>query len=135
MELNLSTCFVQVTDPDAALTFYRDALGLTVRNDVENGGFRWVTVGSSTQPGVAVVLTNYVNGSPDDADTIAELITKGAMNGVNFTTDDVDGMFAAVKATGAEVLQEPTDQFWGTRDCAFRDPAGNMVRIDQPPAG
>lgn len=132
MELTISTCFVQVTDVDAAVAFYRDALGLEVRHDVENAGFRWVTVGSPTQPGVAVVLTNYVNAA--DADAIAALVTKGALNGVNFQTDDVDATFAAVKAAGAEVLQEPTDQFWGTRDCAFRDPAGNMVRIDQPPS-
>ncbi len=133
MELNLSTCFVQVIDADAALAFYRDTLGLDVRNDVANGGFRWITVGSPSQPAVAIVLTNFVNGSPDDSDTIAALIAKGALNGVNFHTDDVDATFAKVKAAGAEVLQEPTDQFWGTRDCAFRDPSGNMVRIDQPP--
>ncbi|MEO7070214.1 MAG: VOC family protein [Nostocoides sp.] len=133
MELNLSTCFVQVHDPDAALAFYRDTLGLQLRNDVSNGDFRWITVGSAGQADVAIVLTNYVNGSPSDVDAIAALAAKGALNGVNFHTEDVDATFATVKASGAEVLQEPTDQFWGTRDCAFRDPSGNMVRIDQPP--
>ena len=135
MELTLSTCFVQVQDPDEALAFYRDVLGLEVRNDVANEGFRWITVGSSAQPGVGIVLTNYVNGGPGDGDAMAALLAKGALNGVNFQTDDLDAMFERVVEKGAEVLQEPTDQFWGTRDFAVRDPAGNMVRIDQPPAG
>jgi uncharacterized glyoxalase superfamily protein PhnB len=133
MELTLSTCFVQVQDPDQALTFYRDVLGLEVRNDVANEGYRWITVGSSAQPGVGIVLTNYVNGGPDDGDAMAALLAKGALNGVNFQTDDLDAMFERVVEQGAEVLQEPMDQFWGTRDFAVRDPAGNMVRIDQPP--
>jgi uncharacterized glyoxalase superfamily protein PhnB len=134
MELTLSTCFVQVQDPDEALAFYRDVLGLEVRNDVANEGYRWITVGSSTQPGVGIVLTNYVNGGPGGGDAMAALLAKGALNGVNFQTDDLDGMFERVVERGAEVLQEPTEQFWGTRDFAVRDPAGNMVRIDQPPA-
>jgi uncharacterized glyoxalase superfamily protein PhnB len=135
MELSLSTCFVQVHDPELALAFYRDVLGLEVRNDVANEGARWITVGSATQPGVGIVLTNYVNGSDEDGDRIAELLAKGTLNGVNFQTDDLDAAFAQAQAAGAEIIQEPTDQFWGTRDFALRDPSGNMVRIDQPPAG
>lgn len=134
MDLALSTCFIQVDDPDAALAFYRDTLGLEVRNDVAQDSVRWITVGSPGQPDVSIVLTNFVNGSPADVDTITGLLAKGAMNGVHFRTPDLDATFAALKESGAEILQEPTDQFWGTRDCAVRDPAGNMVRIDQPPA-
>jgi catechol 2,3-dioxygenase-like lactoylglutathione lyase family enzyme len=134
MELNLSTCFIQVHDPDIALAFYRDTLGLELRNDVANGGFRWITVGAPTQPGVSIVLTNYLNGSPDDNDMIAALIAKGALNGVHFSADDLDGAFEKVRSAGAEIVQEPTEQFWGTRDFAVRDPSGNLVRINQPPA-
>ena len=134
MNLTLSTCFVQVHDPDAALAFYRDTLGLEVRNDVANDGYRWISVGSPAQSDVTIVLTNYVNGGPDDSDALAALLAKGAINGVNFHTDDVDGTFEQVRAAGAEIVQEPTDQFWGTRDFAVRDPSGNLVRIDQPPA-
>ena len=134
MELTLSTCFVQVHDPDIALAFYRDTLGLEVRNDVANEGFRWITVGSAAQPGVSIVITNYLNGSPDDNDMIAALIAKGALNGVHFRADDLDAAFEKVRAAGAEIVQEPTEQFWGTRDFAVRDPSGNLVRIDQPPS-
>jgi catechol 2,3-dioxygenase-like lactoylglutathione lyase family enzyme len=134
MELTLSTCFVQVHDPDIALTFYRDVLGLEVRKDVANEGFRWITVGSAAQPGVSIVITNYLNGSPDDNDMIAALIAKGALNGVHFRADDLDAAFEKVRAAGAEIVQEPTEQFWGTRDFAVRDPSGNLVRIDQPPS-
>ena len=134
MDLTISTCFVQVTDPDAALAFYRDALGLEVRNDVAKGDARWITVGSPAQPGVALVITNYVNGSPADNDAVAALIAKGAMNGVHFHTGDLDAAFARIAAAGAEVVSEPADQPWGTRDCAVRDPSGNLIRIDQPPA-
>ncbi len=134
MELTLSTCFVQVQDPDLALAFYRDVLGLEVRNDVSNQGFRWITVGSAAQPGVSIVITNYLNGSPGDNDMIAGLIAKGALNGVHFRADDLDAAFEKVRAAGAEIVQEPTEQFWGTRDFAVRDPSGNLVRIDQPPS-
>ena len=134
MNLTLSTCFVQVHDPDLALAFYRDKLGLEVRNDVANEGYRWITVGSTEQPGVAIVLTNYVNGGPGDGDALAALLAKGALNGVHFRTDDLDGTFERVRDAGAEIVQEPTEQFWGTRDFAVRDPSGNLVRIDQPPA-
>jgi catechol 2,3-dioxygenase-like lactoylglutathione lyase family enzyme len=135
MTLTLSTCFVQVHDPEEALAFYRDKLGLEVRNDVANEGFRWITVGGDAQPDVAIVLTNYVNGGPDDGDALAALLAKGALNGVHFHTDDLDGTFARMRDAGAEIVQEPTEQFWGTRDFAVRDPSGNLVRIDQPPAG
>ena len=134
MDLTLSTCFIQVNDPDRALAFYRDALGLELRNDVARGDFRWITVGSSAQPGVSIVITNYLHGSPDDGDAIAALVAKGAMNGVHFHADDLDAAFEKLSAAGAEIVQEPTEQPWGTRDFAVRDPSGNMVRIDQPPA-
>lgn len=134
MELTLSTCFIQVSDPELALAFYRDTLGLEARKDVANDGFRWITVGSAAQPGVSIVLTNYLNGSPSDNDVVAGLIAKGAMNGVHFTADDLDAAFEKVRAAGADIVQEPTEQFWGTRDFAVRDPSGNLVRVDQPPA-
>jgi len=134
MALTLSTCFVLVHDPDLALSFYRDTLGLELRNDVARGEFRWLTVGAPAQPGVSIVLTNYLNGSPADIDALAGLIAKGALNGVHFNTDDMDAAFAKVRAAGGEIVQEPTDQPWGTRDFAVRDPSGNMVRVDQPPA-
>jgi catechol 2,3-dioxygenase-like lactoylglutathione lyase family enzyme len=134
MDLTLSQCFVLVHDPDLALTFYRDQLGLELRNDVGKGDFRWITVGAASQPGVGIVLTNYLNGSPADADALAALVAKGALNGVHFHTDDLDAAFEKLRASGAEVVQEPTDQPWGTRDFAVRDPSGNLVRIDQPPA-
>jgi catechol 2,3-dioxygenase-like lactoylglutathione lyase family enzyme len=134
MNLTLSTCFVLVHDPDLALGFYRDTLGLEQRNDVARGDFRWITVGAASQPGVSIVLTNYLNGSPADNDTLAALIAKGALNGVHFHADDLDDTFEKVRAAGAEIVQEPTEQPWGTRDFAIRDPSGNLVRIDQPPA-
>jgi catechol 2,3-dioxygenase-like lactoylglutathione lyase family enzyme len=134
MNHTLSQCFVLVHDPDQALTFYRDTLGLELRNDVAKGEFRWITVGAASQPGVAIVLTNYLNGSPADQDALAALIAKGALNGVHFHSDDLDASFEKVDASGAEIVQEPTDQPWGTRDFALRDPSGNMIRIDQPPA-
>ena len=134
MNHTLSQCFVLVHDPNQALAFYRDTLGLELRNDVAKGEFRWLTVGAASQPGVAIVLTNYLNGSPADQDALAALIAKGALNGVHFHSDDLDATFEKVDASGAEIVQEPTDQPWGTRDFALRDPSGNMIRIDQPPA-
>jgi catechol 2,3-dioxygenase-like lactoylglutathione lyase family enzyme len=134
MNLTLSQCFVIVHDPDLALAFYGDTLGLELRNDVNKGDFRWITVGADSQPGVAIVLTNYLNGSPADGEAVAALVAKGALNGVHFHTDDLDATFEKLRASGAEIVQEPTDQPWGTRDLAVRDPSGNMVRIDQPPA-
>ena len=135
MNLTLSQCFVIVHDPDRAVAFYRDTLGLELRNDVARGDFRWITVGATSQPDVAIVLTNYLNGSPADSEAVAALVAKGALNGVHFHTDDLDGAFDRVRAAGGEIVQEPTDQPWGTRDFAVRDPSGNLVRIDQPPAG
>ena len=131
MDLTLARCFVQVHDPDLALAFYRDALGLEVRNDVARESSRWITVGAGSQPGVEIVLTNYVNGGPGDSDALAALLAKGALNGVHFHTDDLDATFEKVRAAGAEIVQEPAEQPWGVRDCAFRDPAGNLVRIQQ----
>jgi catechol 2,3-dioxygenase-like lactoylglutathione lyase family enzyme len=134
MDITLSQCFVVVTDPDLALDFYRDVLGLELRNDVANEGFRWITVGATAQPGVSIVLTNYLNGSPADNEAVTALVAKGALNGVHFHADDLEAAFAKVRDAGAEIVQEPTDQFWGTRDFAVRDPSGNLVRIDQPSA-
>jgi uncharacterized glyoxalase superfamily protein PhnB len=134
MDLTLSTCFLQVHDPDTALSFYRDVLGLEVRKDVANEGFRWITVGAPAQPGVSIVITNYLNGSPADNDEIAALVAKGALNGLHFATADLDTAFKNIRDAGAEIVQEPTEQFWGARDCAVRDPSGNMVRIEQAPA-
>ncbi len=134
MDLTVARCFVLVHDPDLALAFYRDALGLELRNDVGRGGFRWITVGAASQPGVAIVLTNYLNGSPADNDVLAALIAKGALNGVHFSTDDLDAAFEKVRASGAEIVTEPADQPWGPRDCAVRDPSGNLIRIEQSTA-
>jgi catechol 2,3-dioxygenase-like lactoylglutathione lyase family enzyme len=135
MPLTLSTCFVLVHNPDDAVNFYRDTLGLEVRNDVARETFRWITVGAESQPGVGIVLTNYLNGSPADNDALEALVAKGAVNGVHFHSDDLDATFAKVRDAGAEIVQEPTEQPWGTRDFAVRDPSGNLVRIDQPPSG
>ena len=135
MDLTFTQCFVHVHDPDRALAFYRDVLGLELRHDVAREEYRWITVGAASQPDVNIVITNYLNGSPADRDAIAALVAKGALGGLHFRSDDVDATFEQVRAAGAEIVQEPTDQFWGTRDFAVRDPSGNLVRIDQPPAG
>jgi catechol 2,3-dioxygenase-like lactoylglutathione lyase family enzyme len=135
MDIKLSQCFIAVDDHDKALDFYRDILGLEVRNDVGYEGMRWVTVGSPSQPGLDIVLEPPVadpNASPEDREAAARLLAKGLLRAVNFTTDDVDATFERISAAGAEVLQEPTDQFYGVRDCAFRDPSGNMLRFNQP---
>jgi len=131
MEITVSTCFVLVHDPDLALTFYRDALGLELRTDVARDPFRWITVGAASQPGVEIVVTNFLNGSPADVDALAALIAKGGLNGVHFHSDDLDATFEKVRASGADIVQEPTSQPWGARDCAVRDPSGNLIRIDQ----
>lgn len=133
MDITLSQCFVVVTDPDPAPAFYRDALGLEVRNDVARGEFRWITVGAGPQPGVSIVLTNYLNGSPADVEAVTALVAKGALNGVRFHTDDLDAAFAKVRDASAEIVSEPADQPWGTRDFAGCVPSGNLIRIDQPP--
>jgi predicted enzyme related to lactoylglutathione lyase len=134
MDLKLSHCFIAVDDHDKALAFYRDALGLEVRNDVSFEGMRWVTVGPPLQPEIDIVLeppTATPNASPADRDAAAQLLAKGLLRAVIFTTDDVDGAFERIQASGAEVLQEPMNQPYGVRDCAFRDPAGNMLRFNQ----
>ncbi|MET8751098.1 VOC family protein [Streptomyces sp. NPDC059104] len=135
MTINLSQCFIAVDDHDKALTFYRDVLGLEVRNDVGFEGMRWVTVGSPEQPDVEIVLEPPLadpGASPADRQAMAELLAKGLLRGVIFSTDDVDATFERLRAAGADVLQEPIDQPYGVRDCAFRDPAGNMLRFTQP---
>ncbi|MGZ4593857.1 MAG: VOC family protein [Actinomycetes bacterium] len=132
MDLSLSHCFLTVHDPDQALAFYRDVLGLELRHDVAAEGFRWVTLSPTSQPDVEIVLVEPHAGHPaEDGDALLGLMTKGALNGVIFRTEDLDGSFEKVRASGAEVLQEPIDQPYGVRDCAFRDPSGNMVRIAQ----
>jgi catechol 2,3-dioxygenase-like lactoylglutathione lyase family enzyme len=131
MDLTLSSCFVIVNDPDAALAFYRDTLGLELRNDVAREDFRWITVGAASQPGISIVLTNYIQGSPADLDTVAGLVAKGGLYGPHFSAPDLDAVFGSVRDAGGEVVQEPTTQPWGVRDCAFRDPSGNLVRVNQ----
>jgi len=131
MEISLSHCFVTVHDPELALAFYRDALGLGLRNDVSADGFRWVTLSPPSQPDVEIVLNEPHAGHPADGDMILGLVTKGSLNGLIFRTPDLDATFEKVRASGAEVLQEPIDQPWGVRDCAFRDPSGNLIRISQ----
>ena len=105
-----------------------------MRNDVASDGFRWVTLGGTSQPDLEIVLSEPHAGRPQaDGDTLQELLTKGVLPMIVFRTDDLDATFERVRAFGAEVLQEPIDQPWGPRDCAFRDPSGNMVRISQAP--
>lgn len=132
--MSISVHFVEITvnDPEGSLPFYRDALGLEVLNDVGYGGHRWITVGAPGENGAQIVLSDpHAGRSQADGDTLQELLVKGSLPGVVFSTDDVDGLFERVRASGAEVLQEPIDQPYGSRDCAFRDPSGNMIRIQQ----
>jgi predicted enzyme related to lactoylglutathione lyase len=133
MTNSLSTVHILVDDPDAALPFYRDALGLTVRNEVENGGFRWITLVADTQPDIGIVLSQPQPGrSEEDGEALAALLAKGELYPVHFRTDDLDATFEKIAATpGAEVLEEPADRPWGVRDAAVRDPAGNRLRIEQ----
>lgn len=134
MTIALRYCHITVNDVDESLTFYRDALGLEVRNDVASGGFRWVTLGSATQPELEIVLSEpHAGRSQADGDALQELLTKGVLSMIIFSTDDLDATFERVRASGAEVLQEPIEQPWGPRDSAFRDPSGNLVRIQQAP--
>jgi catechol 2,3-dioxygenase-like lactoylglutathione lyase family enzyme len=135
MTIALRYCHVTVNDLTESVGFYRDAQGLEVRNDVGSGGFRWVTLGSPDQPGLEIVLSEpHAGRSQADGDALQELLTKGVLPMTIFSVDDLDVAFERVRASGAEVLQEPIDQPWGPRDCAFRDPSGNMVRISQAPA-
>ncbi|MGX6600832.1 VOC family protein [Micromonosporaceae bacterium Da 78-11] len=138
MDITLSQTFIAVDDHDKALAFYRDVLGLEVRNDVGFEGMRWVTVGSPAQPDVDIVLEPPLadpNASAADQEAMAQLLAKGLLRGVIFSSDDVDATFERIRVSGAEVLQEPTDQPYGVRDCAFRDPSGNMLRFNQPRKG
>jgi predicted enzyme related to lactoylglutathione lyase len=132
MEFSVKYTFLEVDDHEAALAFYRDGLGMEVRQDVAMEGARWLTVGPASQPELGVVLQTAGAGRPaEDARALRELLAKGALSGLVLETDDVDAAFERVRATGAEVLQEPMDQAYTVRDCAFRDPAGNQVRINQ----
>lgn len=132
MSITVQTVFIPVHDPEAALAFYRDALGLEVRMDVASDGFRWITVGAPGQD-VSVVLSQPHGGrSQAEGDALLALVTQGSLQAAIFATDDLDATFEKVRASGsAEILQEPTSQPWGARDCAVRDPSGNLVRIAQ----
>lgn len=135
MTIALQYCNITVNDVDESVTFYGAALGLQVSNDVASGGFRWVTLGTDAQPGLGIVLSvPHAGRSQADGDALQELLTKGVLPIIVFRSDDVDATFETVRASGAEVVQGPIDQPWGPRDCAFRDPSGNMVRIAQSPA-
>lgn len=134
MTITIHSSFLPQNDPDAAVAFYRDTLGFEVRLDVGNAGMRWITVGPPDQPDTAIVLYPPA-ASPgltdDERRTIAEMMAKGTFASLLLATDDLDATFQAVQAGHAEVVQEPTDQPYGIRDCALRDPAGNMIRIQQ----
>jgi catechol 2,3-dioxygenase-like lactoylglutathione lyase family enzyme len=137
MDITIHQTMLPHDDPDASLAFYRDALGFEVRNDVEYGGVHWLTVGPPDQPGTSIVL--YPPGATpgitdDERRTTAEMMAKGTFASVNLATKDLDGTFERLQASdAAEVVQEPTDQPYGIRDCSFRDPAGNLIRIQELP--
>lgn len=134
MDITIHASFLPHNDPDAAVAFYRDILGFEVRNDVGYEGMRWITVGPADQPDTAIVL-NPPEANPgltdDERRMIAEMMAKGTWGGIVLATRDLDDVFARLEACGAEIMQEPMDQPYGVRDCAVRDPAGNMVRIQQ----
>ncbi|MPZ53498.1 MAG: VOC family protein [Acidimicrobiia bacterium] len=134
MDIKIHATFLPHNDPEAALAFYRDILGFEVRNDVGYEGMRWITVGPPNQPDTSIVL-NPPEADPgvteEETKMIAEMMAKGTYSGIVFSTPDVDATFEKIEASGAEVIQEPTDQPYGVRDCAFRDPSGNMVRLQQ----
>ena len=134
MDITIHASFLPQDDPDAALTFYRDTLGFEVRNDVGYKGMRWITVGPVNQPGTSIVL-HPPGADPGITDeerrTITEMMAKGSFAAINLATPDLDGTFERLQAGDAEVVQEPTEQPYGVRDCAFRDPAGNLIRIQQ----
>jgi catechol 2,3-dioxygenase-like lactoylglutathione lyase family enzyme len=134
MDITIHSSFLPQNDPDAALAFYRDILGFEVRMDVGYEGMRWITVGPVGQPSTAIVLFPPA-ASPgvteEESRTIAEMMAKGTYAGVNLATPDLDSVFERLQASDAEVVQEPTEQPYGVRDCAFRDPAGNMIRIQE----
>ncbi len=134
MDITIHASFLPHVDPEASLSFYRDILGFEVRNDVGYGGMRWITVGPAGQPGTSIVL--YPPGADpgitdDERRTIVEMMAKGTYGIILLSTKDLDGTFDRLQASGAEVVQEPTEQPYGVRDCAFRDPAGNLLRVDQ----
>ncbi len=134
MDITIHASFLPQNDPDAALTFYRDILGFEVRNDVGYAGMRWITVGPAGQPGTSIVLYPPA-ASPgvtdDERRTITGMMAKGTFATVVLATGDLDSAFARLESSGAEVVQEPADQPYGVRDCAFRDPAGNLLRIQE----
>ena len=132
--MNIHSSFLPHDDPDASLTFYRDVLGFEIRNDVGYGEMRWITVGPADQPDTSIVLEPPAvdpGVTDEERRTIAEMMAKGSYARVILATDDLDGTFARLQASGADVAQEPTDQPYGVRDCAFRDPAGNLIRINE----
>jgi len=135
MDITIHTSFLPHEDPEASLAFYRDSLGFEVRNDVGYGGMRWITVGPADQPGTSIVLAPPAPPgcgiTDEERRTIAEMMAKGTYATIVFATSDVDDTFSRLEASDAEVIQEPTDQPYGVRDCAFRDPAGNLIRIQQ----
>jgi uncharacterized glyoxalase superfamily protein PhnB len=134
MDITIYQTLLPHDDPDASLAFYRDMLGFEVRNDVEYGGLHWITVGPPDQPGTSIVLypPSATPGITDDERrTIAEMMAKGTFASINLATKDVDGAFERLQAGDAEVVQEPTDQPYGVRDCAIRDPAGTLIRIQE----
>jgi catechol 2,3-dioxygenase-like lactoylglutathione lyase family enzyme len=135
MDITIHQAFLPHTDPDASLAFYRDALGFEVRGDVGYEGMRWITVGPAGQPRTSIVLEPPAppgcGKTDDERRTIVEMMAKGTYAGINLATGDLDGTFDRLQRIGAEVVQEPTDQPYGVRDCAFRDPAGNLLRIQE----
>lgn len=137
MTTTIHSSFLPHTDPEASLAFYRDVLGFEVRLDVGYQGMRWITVGPPDQPETAIVLEppapDGCGKTEDEVRTITEMMAKGTYAGVNLATTDVDALFAQLADRGAEVVQEPVDQPYGVRDCAVRDPAGNLIRIQQQP--
>ena len=134
MDLTIHQAYLPHDDPDAALASYRDTLGFEVRNDVGYRGLRWITVGPAGQPGTSIVLHPPAADpgiTDDERRTIAEMMAKGTYAGINLATGDLDGTFARLQACDADIVQEPTRQPWGVRDCAVRDPAGNLIRIQE----
>jgi catechol 2,3-dioxygenase-like lactoylglutathione lyase family enzyme len=134
MDLTIHSSFLPHSDPDASVAFFRDALGFEIRNDVGYAGKRWITVGPADQPDTSIVLhppTAVPGLTDDERRTILELMAKGSYFGVNLATKDLDGTFAKLEASDAEIVQEPTEQPYGVRDCAVRDPAGNLIRIQE----
>jgi catechol 2,3-dioxygenase-like lactoylglutathione lyase family enzyme len=134
MDVTILSSFLPHDDPDASLAFYRDTLGFEVRGDVEYGGMHWITVGPPDQPDTSIVLHPPAPDpgiTDDERRTIAEMMAKGTYAGINLATKDLDGTFERLQASDAEVVQEPIDQPYGVRDCAFRDPAGNLIRIQE----